>query len=314
MIFGFAYTRRTEFLLISKLEWERDDRSKRRQSGHYIPNPFPGPKVDAFMVSKSYFANAAKAYMGALSLMRGGCNSRSLLTTITNPGICAAYVKELEVDMISVLYRIHNLCTRLQKLTFVLCDDFRDFIHAEAWERVLDERDFTQFAGMSSLLAFRGLQHFSIRAEKLDRLQQFSTRADESKDVKMGEREQIWESNIRRLETYIKSRVLLPKQRTTKPGLSLQESTSMPLYAGSAVSAGSSQLIGNCLSVPTSKMTTPAFRSVLDFGMGGGQANGTGLKNDDIPNSLEDFHLLLMTKGAEVMRWVLGAKGLKKEV
>ena len=65
VIFDYAYPPRRKFETTSRSYWEMIETRKRRDIGKsYQLHPFPGPLVSRLLVSKRFFLNAAKAFIG----------------------------------------------------------------------------------------------------------------------------------------------------------------------------------------------------------------------------------------------------------
>ncbi|KAK4546049.1 hypothetical protein LTR36_002186 [Oleoguttula mirabilis] len=264
---------------------------KRRASdGQYTMRPFPLPKVNEFMVSKAFFVSAAKAYMGNQPLLCNRPGSIDLIRALTRPGICAAFLKTLEADV--AICGILGTCVSLKSLTTrISYHDFSARTH-EPWEQAFDEDALLKCGSLPNLLELRGLQHFSAMPERCTY-------------AKTTSQQQMWESNVRRLEALVRSRVLLPKQRAV---LQRVAGVVNPLCEGSSVCAGPSRPTPKHFDALSHATKTPAPRSIFDVGLRKDQTGSSELDNEDVPDKLEAFHLLLLTKGAEVMRWVQDAK------
>ncbi|KAK4546048.1 hypothetical protein LTR36_002185 [Oleoguttula mirabilis] len=301
IIFCLAYPRLERFTILSESEWNNMEKAKQRRDSYgrlYAKRAFPGPAVNALMVSKAFFATAAKAHIGNQVVTMNPAHPLGFMFATGTAGICTAFAREIDVD---IIFSALKECTSLRKLAVSVSASYFDRENVYPCDDELDESNFGHIKYIAGLVTLRGLQHFTLKANG----RHFITTEKQ---------QQTWDANMRRLETYIKCKVLLPKvPATTSKQNNFSGSSSLPLYAGSAVSASSSQLLQRRWT-ESDWLSALGPHSMSSCVAEGEQASSACLCNDDVPEDLGGFSMLLFTKGADVMAWVREAKAVKMQM
>ncbi|KAK5707394.1 hypothetical protein LTR17_020737 [Elasticomyces elasticus] len=272
MIFELAYANDEKFTVVARSGWtalEKDRRDRCRGGARYHLRPFPEVKVQEFMVSKAFFTAAAKAFIQSRTITGTARDIRAYrdgINTIVSNGIGRAWIRGMAIRMRVVPAPVPS---RLRSLIVEVNDiDFRS-CDLEPWYDDLSEADFA----------------------KLERVAPNATT------------KACWDRNVQRLDKLIRSKVLQCKVASSgsyRPGDVLHKSA---LYPGSLVSATSSTLLSE----------RPASSDLFDMVLSRESTSGALRANQsfqyaltarDIPSSVEELVVLLMTKGTAVMAWI----------
>lgn len=292
MIFKLSFPPKAGVNLYTRHDWCHEQIRDMR-----IPRPYPGPKVNDFMVSKAFFVSAAKVYVTNQRIFCGmkpdQVHHARLLRT---PGIFTAFVQELEANLLFFDSLEH--CASLKRLEATV-DSIDVELCFDGWEpdstEPLHKMYFLRCSIVRQVRKLRGLQHVTLRPGY--------------RPCNTDEEKQIWESNVHLLEDLIKSRVLLPKKTSTWAVSIIPGAAAGPLYAGSRVRAHGSQLLepweaAGMLSSARSR-SSPGEMAVSGVGR-------VDLQDKDIPDSYADLQQLWVTKPLEVMGWIREVKAERK--
>ncbi|KAK5123863.1 hypothetical protein LTR85_002059 [Meristemomyces frigidus] len=279
MIFRLAYPRQTKFTIITKKEWNFREKSRRRElGGQHIPRAYPPPHANGYVVSKAFFTNAARAFIG---------------------NQCFSANSGTKVDMDLLFSCIITRCESLQNLTVTVRPLAFEMARMDLFDELLDEQTLEQSGPLSALLSVRGLKQFKLKVVMDSRR-------------RTPEQMQTWDANMARMELLIRANLLLPKKRATTD-IFVSNSRATPLYAGSGVSASCSPLLRCHGATARPAPRASEARSIFDIGTAESSAGTRKLCTDDIPEELEKLHLLLLAKGAELVDWIREAKVAKKQ-
>ncbi|KAK3647087.1 hypothetical protein LTR56_008255 [Elasticomyces elasticus] len=294
MIFESAFAGTGKINIISKPGWDAVEKAKRRAAGSkgYNISPFPVPKVQEFLVCKSFFVNAANAYLKG-NVVHGSSRNVSAcgtgLSKLVTTGIGRAWLRSLECEGALLPCGLSGL------RSLVVVATQTDFSDLEPWEDDINEADFRRLFWISTLLQVRGVQHFELRKK---------IRPEYVSDPK---KRSCWERNIQRLDTLVRSKVFQPKAASSgsdRPGGMLN---SPALYPGSLVSSTGSKLL-SASSTSAGHRSMGANRDTTSDVSPSSQHPKGKLTTSDIPSSIEGLKSLLDTNGMAFVAWVNEAK------
>jgi hypothetical protein len=236
--------------LIGPSRWDTRERDRHLQdsAGTYVMKEYPGHKVNDFLISKTYFRNAAAAYVGN----RSNSPSASLITMPRGRhtrGIMSAYRKSARVDTIWEAADLYGT-QQLRRLTITLsANPFRTTTsakgHPHPWlpgdlqkDICIEEftpEDFLHSMAVRNLLRLCGLKEFELR--HLDYYDSFA----KCFGVKNQALAPICEKNVRTLRELITQHIMQDKPEDY--GKEGQDPKRVPLYYGSLVSLKDSVLL-----------------------------------------------------------------------
>lgn len=229
MIFELAYGIKSHYQPVQKPPPARPRRNWGEDIETDIEKPFT-PKVEEFLICKTWLLCAAAAWIQAQSVLPPLYSNRTFLST----GLIAAFTRHIDLSSytgafdLKILRAYRNLCY----LRICLgVDDFR----AESrcpWTCKLDSGDFQCIRFVQQLIAIRGLTDFEL-SESSYHLQ--GTRTQDERTA--------WKENLESFESYVKSFVLLPKDKSYVHSNTIVKSGPMPLYLGSRVCHETSKLL-----------------------------------------------------------------------
>ena len=304
MIFGLAYPRQTKLAIVDKRYWQdlnedSDDDSLNGVVDRRRP-PYPGPLVDAFMVSKVYFVNAARVFIANQQVVRSSRYFSSFPKMFETPGIVTAYAKEFNVDMYEAGSLRH--CRSLQTVSMKF--HVWNFSALKPWKHHISERQFMDWSLISNILLIRGVTYLALHI-------------DPHQHANSDVRKEIWSGNMKRLESLIRAHVLQPMRHERQSKPTADKSVWIPLYEGSKVSLTSSELQGGTHVMPELKahkmtcedsaITMGAYTRMMSL-------KGKTLRDDDMPDSASDMQALLSIDPQAVTNWVAGVKANRKAV
>lgn len=140
-IFALAHPREDGLRLFSKGEWNARQQHKRKTGGSSVLKPFI-PKVNAWLVSRQYFRQAANAWMGAQLFSQ----SRSEILLYDNPGLFLEYATDPSIRVFTSfsehVFEMVARCRSLKTLSVVLADNMFDEIRDKlAWTSRLSDTE-----------------------------------------------------------------------------------------------------------------------------------------------------------------------------
>ena len=241
MIFEFAYYRESSTDLLGKKEWYA--RKFRRRPGKdtdaFVPQPYPGPKVSEFLISKRWFVAAAEAYVRSQKVFL----SRKIQGQSTEPfwteGIVTAFARDVEADFYSCrfLFRmadLRNLCVTPNSagIADAISDENHDHEHEilPFRERELTVAELARTHLARSLQQVRGLAHLTVVCSELDDL------------VGNDKQSQMWRRNVENLMAMMRMKNVSPRTWDTSAENEDSCDDFWPLYPGSRVGFGASTL------------------------------------------------------------------------
>ena len=122
IIFDYAYYPPDNFKTIGRVSWELQEESNRKNYGpEYIIRPFPPPKVAEFLVSRCFFLNAGRAFIGQQVIMDP---SKHYSISQRRYNIILEFVTEAIIDFYALKY-LFDSCKvgpNLKKLTIKTSD------------------------------------------------------------------------------------------------------------------------------------------------------------------------------------------------
>lgn len=183
------------------------------------------PKVQDFLVCKSWFQSAAAAWIRVQSIV-------SLYIPLAT-GIFASFAQDVDMEWVSP-HEV-GVLQDYRSLRYLQVTIAAHRFSAEArcpWISKLTAEDFSKVDIMPSIIALRGLKQFKVsRSSYICR--GLKTRAEET----------LWKENLEALESYVNSFVLAPKDDPSVRASTMVEDGPKPLYLGSRVCQGTSRLL-----------------------------------------------------------------------
>lgn len=222
IIFDYGYSTIEGVESITKTAWNANQHTERRIKGpNYEKLPFPSPKVSEFLVSKSYFLAAAKAYIGNQISLFGWFNNDLITLFLTRTRINLPMVKRL------------GRAPNLKHVTVAIFDDDFSVIRPVfASEAEVSDDDCKALVKDYNVTCLSGLQEFHLETGECSAASFF-------RGAEFERREAMWEHNVRRLETYIRPIVTAPKTQEEDDNPRKAEA----LYPGSKVSLMNNELL-----------------------------------------------------------------------
>ena len=243
-IFDLAYPPIDGFKPISRLNWNWREKRKRRSDGRtYTMQPFPPPKVSQFMVSKRFFLAAAKAFVGNQTFTDDDVPRSLGVLTSRRGNVVTCFVTKAKLELSDLRYTLGagSFAPNLKSLTLTVedgdfdtedlstleNDSFANTTSKYPWEEELNDKDIEAVASYHNIEHFAGVKKFQLIPK------------EECRNAETNAQKLLYNTNLCKLEEYIKSIVLRPRQSIETP--SLQNDTA--LYPGSKVSLESSEFM-----------------------------------------------------------------------
>lgn len=248
MIFELTYRRAypPNVRIVFKDDFEKDEERKKMEDfENYIPEPFPKHKVDEFMVSKSWFLMAVKAWFagpigdyerdtsGSLTQSETLVPVEGFLSHRSGPFL--QYAKDLNFDFIRGDGATLASMARLQKLELVLWDfHFEQEINGKyMWQHTLEEDELKATSVAKELCAIRGLKSFTLTARPGNNGMYTNTTEKKAK----------FDENLKALSSVLQQSVLAPRLPTLSKTHSMPHALECaPLYRGSKVCFSCSEM------------------------------------------------------------------------
>lgn len=223
MIFELAYGIKSQHQMVQKPPPPRPRRNWGENFETNVEKPFT-PKVEEFLVCKTWLLSAAAAWIRAQSVLPPLYESRAFLST----GLIAAFARHIDLSFYTGVFDLEILRAYRNIRYLRICLEVDDF-NAESrcpWTSKLDSGDFQSIRFVQDLIALRGLTDFGLSESS------YHLQGARTQDERIA-----WKENLEAFESYVKSFVLLPKDKSYVQSNTVVMSGPMPLYLGSRVCA-----------------------------------------------------------------------------
>lgn len=276
MIIGYAIPRFGDFKIIFPFEWDCNEIDNRKRHGKsYITRPFPAPVVDRFLVSKRYFLNAAKVFIGD----RAFRNPRDFYKRNSSPhyNIVMRFMQRAKIEIFSVNFICGARAPETPMLTEVIIN--LDPYYLDCFK--------TKFPWEEEF----GDDHFNFLARKyglkcLSKIKKYRFEFGPFQVRELQAENDMWELNARKFEEYVRRYVGSFKVKTRTSGFNIEAG-----FPSASTTASESD-------------KTAHTHSKSGTGSGGEMQSGMSLTQ--LPDTAEEMIELLKNKGGEVMG-LLGA-------
>lgn len=237
IIFDLAYSQENDTCILTRSSWRERQKELRREhtiASKYEAKPFPSPKVDDFTVSKQFFVAASRAWV----TNKDFCNIDPIAAGVLHfdqpKGIMWAFIRELRCELWQTRFRVDEL-PALKVLKIAVPVRAFEKLEPEklAWQDTLDEADFTRV--MPKMMWDRDYEPLTMLRGRLQRLE---CEADRCPYGTTAEEKEVWASNVRALETFLKARIAVGKEMHPTSESSMAVTALQPLYPGSEVRCG----------------------------------------------------------------------------
>ena len=323
IIFDYAYPTIKGFKFITIADWQdREQEKYRRDPQGYTARPLPESKAIDFLVSKQYFASAARAFVGNQICNDSTESERRTFRFMSTErgGVIIPFMKTATLGRfdLKVLTRIPP---NLKDVSVPITpEDFRIIEPKLAWRDDLDDGEFKAVIAKTKLSRLSGLHKLRLITKEC---KYATTEAEATK----------WQENVRKLEAFATPYVQRPKAgedmdtdsndsdtENSYDGLrSRNAKPTAPLYLGSKVSFGSSKVGREGRTLPTGKKSdTFTSKATTLHMLGTHSAHEVGMQNTkksplrlrDVPDRVDELQLLVYTDGDRLAELI---RELKKE-
>ncbi|KAK4561156.1 hypothetical protein LTR86_005111 [Recurvomyces mirabilis] len=213
-IHAFAFPRMPRTTrIVFRLNWEANEVHNRKLDKDYVVQKFPQHTVNRWLVNKSFFVGAARAYFGNQNWCFIGRRNGFI-------HLCHRVESRFLADAFGLFYGLEITLGEA---------DFRD-MEKMMWYEECHGPDFERSKDLRTLLALKGLRYVKLVA-------------GHNMYANTTQKQRMWEANMHRLESYVRSVTSGQKRTdaTTSQGLSggrkqlVKKSTPTRLYLGSQV-------------------------------------------------------------------------------
>lgn len=204
IIFDLTYSEISPMRLKTRLGWEKE-RSASMMAGRNAP-PWPGSKATEFLVSREYFENATRAFVGNRALVLSGCDCPFGRGSDQYRNMIVRLVTQIEMHSAWPTVRLfwYNSPLEFGRLRSVQVTlkpvYFNAIVPKNVWETLLEEEDFLQIDAYTELTRVRGLQDIIVLPGKPS----FG-----GSDI--AQQTAMWEANVQKFGALIKPMVVKAK-------------------------------------------------------------------------------------------------------
>lgn len=314
MVFELAYGIRSPHALVQNLSGSLATQSWDRKSA--ARKPFPGSKVQDFLVCKTWFLSAVAAWIKAQRIIPPCDASPALFLAI---GLFAEFAREIDLSELTTFgglqvlrsYRnLRHLNISIMTFDFSARGKF-------PWLLELEPDDFEKMEIMEPLRTLRGLDECRI-----------SRSSYQDSDIQLAAQKEVWKRNLEALESYANSSVLLPKDKSYVRPNTQVKSGPRPLYLGSRVCYGTSRLLpekcyrglyGDPFVIDSSYLKSPPPQKVgMSVGMKVPEPTKAveviDLLDDTVPKTAHQLLEMLKMTPEQAWNWFQKAKKMAREL
>ena len=229
-IFALAYTIVESLCIVTKRDWEATQKTRQMlQMSSFVPTAFRPLKVNDWLVSRRYFASAARAWIGAQSsascarLVLKGYGLWVDNVRCLSVSVSSKYDFACETTLKRMIFNNVGHCARLQRLELAVDAGFFSSKSPgkNASERSFTDKDIETCVLPWELGGLSGIPNLTLRAYKL-------SYGSKSPDV--------LDRNVKKLERYLHKRLADSERPDAISNLNAAPDY-RPLYLGSKVLA-----------------------------------------------------------------------------